>query len=380
MSITVVTGPPCSGKSTLVRDRAHPDDVVLDFDAIAQAIGAKTAHASAGSQREVAHVMRHAAIARVLEGIDAPAWIIHTWPSAEQLALYAAAGAELIELDPGLDVALARAEADNRPPGTFQAIASWYNDRKALAMTLELESPVQHRTKAFAPLRFKAEGELDLDGAKLGPGEFTALAAVFNNIDSYGDRMVKGAFAETLAEWEASGDPIPIIWQHLWSDPSAHIGYVLEARETDEGLWYKGRLDIEDNPFAAQVYRLMKGRRVRQQSFGFDVVDGRAITEDEQSIFEILKVRLYEVGPCLVGVNQATNVLDIKGAPAAPSTSAGAPAPAEATSGQAAPAAGDEAASVPTASVPTLEPASKGYGPASVLLLTEQLALEGGKS
>lgn len=234
-----------------------------------------------------------------------------------------------------------------------------------------------HRTKAFAPLRFKAEGELDVDGGKLGPGEFTALASVFGNVDSYGDRMVKGAFAETLAEWAAAGDPIPVIWQHLWSDPSAHIGYVLEARELDEGLWYKGRLDVDDNPFAAQVYRLMKGRRVRQQSFGYDVIDGRSVVEDEREVFEILKVHLYEVGPCLVGVNQATNLLDVKGEPLAPPTSAGAAAPAAEPSGQANPAAGDEAASAPSGSDPNLEPASKGYSPASVLLITDQLTLEG---
>lgn len=234
----------------------------------------------------------------------------------------------------------------------------------------------EHRTKAFAPIRFKAEGEDAGDGTKLGPGEFIALAAVFDNIDSYGDRIIRGAFAETLEQWASSGDPIPVIWQHNWSDPNAHIGYVLEARETSEGLWYKGKLDIEDNPFALQVYRLMKGRRVTQQSFGFDVIDGRSVTEEGRDVFEITRVHLYEVGPCLVGVNQATNLLDIKSAPAAGPTSSAPASASAANSGQAASSA-SESASVPSGSVPDPSPASKGISPASALLLVEELEIEG---
>jgi HK97 family phage prohead protease len=238
----------------------------------------------------------------------------------------------------------------------------------------------QHRTKAFLPVRFKAEGEDAGDGTKLGPGEFIALAAVFGNIDSYGDRIVEGAFTETLDLWAASGDPIPVIWQHNWGDPNAHIGHVLEAKETTEGLLYKGKLDIEpelENPLARQVYRLMKGRRVTQQSFGFDVIDGRSVTEEGRDVFEITRVWLYEVGPCLVGVNQATNLLDIKSLPSGADSTDSAPAPADAaTSGQAASSA-NEPASAPSGSNPEPSSASKGISPASALLLVEELDLEG---
>ena len=250
------------------------------------------------------------------------------------------------------------------------------NPARPAGVLLKALAAEEHRTKAFAPVRFKAEGEDAGDGTKLGPGEFIALAAVFDNIDSYGDRIIRGAFAETLEQWSASGDPIPVIWQHNWSDPNAHIGYVLEAKETDEGLWYKGKLDIEDNPFALQVYRLMKGRRVTQQSFGFDVIDGRSVTEEGRDVFEITRVHLYEVGPCLVGVNQATDLLDIKSAPAAGSTSSAPASAAAANSGQAAPSASDSA-SAPSGSTPDNSPASKGISPASALLLVEELEIEG---
>ena len=43
-------------------------------------------------------------------------------------------------------------------------------------------------------------------------GSFTALASVFGNVDAGGDRMVRGAFKNTLERWREKGDPIPIIY------------------------------------------------------------------------------------------------------------------------------------------------------------------------
>lgn len=144
-------------------------------------------------------------------------------------------------------------------------------------------------------------------------GEFEAIVATYD-LDSYGDRIVPGAFEKTLAEWKAKGDPLPVIWSHMSFDPDAHIGVVLEAEERAEGLWVKGRLDL-DQPKAAQVHRLMKGRRVTQFSFAYDVEEGAWIEQkDERPYYELRELKLYEVGPCLVGVNQETELLAVKAA------------------------------------------------------------------
>lgn len=357
--ITVVTGPPCSGKSTHIEASAGPDDVRIDFDRLAVALGAKAAHAAAGAIREVAHTVRLAAIERVLSGISADAWIIHSCPSIDQIETYKAAGALLVDLDPGLEEALARSAADGRPDGTEQAIRAWYSNREGKAQMNTKTTEVARRLKSFTPTSFKAAGQTFGDET-LADGEFIALAAVFGNIDSYGDRIIKGAFADTLAGWSASGDPVPVIWQHNWADPFAHIGEVVWARETDEGLLYKGRLDVTENPFAAQVYGLMKGRRVTQQSFGFDVQDGNIVIEDGVEVFQITKAHLFEVGPCLVGVNTATNLLDIKSSGAAAILAAAEP------SGQALTPAAGVPSTAPGSDLET--PASKSETPASVLL------------
>lgn len=145
----------------------------------------------------------------------------------------------------------------------------------------------------------------------LEDGQFEAIVSVFNTIDSYGDVVVPGAFTEDLEQWAASGDPLPVIWAHDWMDPFSHVGYSISATEDARGLKVKGQLDL-DNPKALQVYRLLKGRRIKQFSFAFDVLEAGFGTRDDQEVYELRKLKVYEVGPCLIGVNQDTELLAVK--------------------------------------------------------------------
>lgn len=142
-------------------------------------------------------------------------------------------------------------------------------------------------------------------------GIFEAYVSVFDNVDSYGDIVRKGAFAQTLKDWEEKGAPIPVLWSHRTDDPDMNIGHVLDAKEDDKGLWVRAQLDM-DSPKGQTVYRLMKGGRVREFSFAYSVLDGSPEKKDGQSFYEIRKVSLYEVGPTPVGANPATELLDLK--------------------------------------------------------------------
>lgn len=160
------------------------------------------------------------------------------------------------------------------------------------------------------PVRIKAAGEQD--GTE--DGVFEAIVATYD-IDSYGDKIVPGAFKDTLDEWKSSGSPIPVLWSHMSHDPDYHIGEVLEAEERDEGLWVKARIDL-DEPKAGKVYKLLKGRRVTQFSFAYDIEEAGFVDKVEdgrdESYFELRKLKLFEVGPCLIGANQNTELLDVK--------------------------------------------------------------------
>ena len=169
---------------------------------------------------------------------------------------------------------------------------------------------------------FRAEVKaIKVDGEADGGGYIEAIVSVFNNVDHYGEVVMPGAFKATLADWEERGDPIPFIWSHDWSDPFAHIGVVKSAEETEKGLKilaYISPEEREENPKAAQVYRLLKARRVTQFSFGFDVDAGgmgeRSMGDGEKSeeVYELRELTLHEVGPCLLGVNPDTELIAVK--------------------------------------------------------------------
>lgn len=156
----------------------------------------------------------------------------------------------------------------------------------------------------------------------LEDGQFTAYASVFDNVDSYGDVIRKGAFAADLAKWSASGNPIPLLYGHNMSDPDFNLGHVVEAVEDDHGLLIRAQLDLE-NPKALQTYRTLKGRRINQMSFAYEVLTGGVIEIDGESFHELRELKLYEVSVVMIGANQETEVLAVKAAAAALTAKAG---------------------------------------------------------
>lgn len=157
------------------------------------------------------------------------------------------------------------------------------------------------------PVSVKAGPDAGLD-----EGQFTAYASVFGNIDSYGDIVQKGAFADTLADWDAKGLPIPVYWGHDMADPYSNIGGVTSAEEDERGLKVTAQLDL-DNPKSAQVYRLLKGGRVAQMSFAYDVIEGGLQkSADDGEFYSIDKAKLYEVSVVPIGANQETEILAVK--------------------------------------------------------------------
>jgi HK97 family phage prohead protease len=148
----------------------------------------------------------------------------------------------------------------------------------------------------------------------LDEGQFVAYASVFGNVDSYGDIVTKGAFTKDLQRWEKSGNPIPLLFGHNMADPDFNIGHVIKAEEDNVGLKVTAQLDLE-NPKAKQVYRMLKGRRINQMSFAYDVVDGSTENIDGEDVYQIRDMKLYEVSVVTVGANQETEVLAVKQMP-----------------------------------------------------------------
>lgn len=142
-------------------------------------------------------------------------------------------------------------------------------------------------------------------------GIVEAYVSIFGNVDLQGDAIRHGAFTKSLERWSASGDAIPFVWSHSWGDPFAHIGKVLHAWEDDKGLRVVAKVDL-DNPTGAQVFRLLKERRVTQFSFAYDIEE-EGPREDGAN--ELQQLHILEVGPTLAGANPSTELIGTKSAP-----------------------------------------------------------------
>jgi len=129
--LTVVTGPPCSGKSTHVRTHAQPGDITIDLDRIALAL----THEETTHHTYPPHI-RHVAINAWAEAIrtalplsrDYNVWVIHSKPSRRDWLAYKQHDARVISLDPGYEE-VARRCVNERPAWVMQLVHDWYNKK-----------------------------------------------------------------------------------------------------------------------------------------------------------------------------------------------------------------------------------------------------------
>lgn len=206
------------------------------------------------------------------------------------------------------------------------------------------------RPKSLPVVYFKALGDEPGGTGDAAPGTYEALVAMFGNVDSHGDRIMPGFFADSLKSPDDGGRGLPpVVWSHDWLTPP--IGASEEAREVTleeaeelagkklaEGitgaLFKRDRLFVaegDDSPVARQVWTAMKNVGgdglpvLREFSFGYkttkagwEEVDPDTLPPELQwtggEIRLLEKGLLLETGPTLVGSNPATELLGVKAA------------------------------------------------------------------
>ena len=146
----------------------------------------------------------------------------------------------------------------------------------------------------------------------------TGFASIFGNIDSYGDRMVKGSFKKTINE---GMDHIRHLWQHKFSDPP--IATIKELTEVSRGQLTDsikekypeatGGLLVSreylDTPRGEEILQGITKGAIKEMSFGFDPI--KFDFEEEkgskpQLIRNLREVRLWDISDVNWGANPAT--------------------------------------------------------------------------
>lgn len=130
------------------------------------------------------------------------------------------------------------------------------------------------------------------------------FASVFNNVDSYKDIVLPGAFTKSLKGKKS----IPMLWQHWQGDV---IGKWDQFEERDKGLWVKG--SIVDTSKGLDAYKLLKAGAVTGMSIGYATKQYEYDTD--KNIRKLMEVDLFEVSLVTFPANAKAQVTNVKSAP-----------------------------------------------------------------
>jgi len=162
-------------------------------------------------------------------------------------------------------------------------------------MNEELETKEIQLTKAFS---FEIKS-LDEEGV------FEGYGAIFDNVDSYNDIIVKGAFKDSLKKRKPK-----LLWQHNTDQP---IGIYEIVKEDDIGLYVKGKLAIKTEK-GREVYELLKMGALDGLSIGYSLwdSDSKYTIDEKKKTRTIQKASLYEVSLVTFPANPKALITDVK--------------------------------------------------------------------
>lgn len=140
------------------------------------------------------------------------------------------------------------------------------------------------------------------------PGLFEGYASVFNNVDMFGEKVLPGAFIDSLVARKRSNGrtSIKMFWSH---NPSEPIGKWLDLAEDSKGLFAKGQLNLEVQR-AKEIHSLMLDDSIDGMSIGYREVE----VEFDDGILLLQKLDLMEVSVVAMPANPRATIDDVKSA------------------------------------------------------------------
>jgi uncharacterized protein len=144
--------------------------------------------------------------------------------------------------------------------------------------------------------------EIKFDEAR--KGFFSGYASKFNGVDSYGDTILPGAYAQTLS---ARQRPIQMRWNHF----GPIIGKWTKALEDDHGLYVEGEL-TPGHSVANDVYALMKHGAVTGLSIGYRIPPGGSEKDGKRRLLK--RIDLTEISIVESPADLAAQIGDVKSA------------------------------------------------------------------
>lgn len=147
-------------------------------------------------------------------------------------------------------------------------------------------------------------------------GKFSGYGSIFGNMDGGGDMIEKGAFKETLAQWEAKGKWPPMLLQHGGFfgpvDDALPIGKWTSMEENSKGLKVEGELYALGTERGTYIYEGLKAGTLDGLSIGYRVKAQRNGTKPEEPRRTLTAVELVELSVVVFPMNDKARISAVK--------------------------------------------------------------------
>ena len=148
-----------------------------------------------------------------------------------------------------------------------------------------------------------------------GDRAFEGYAAVFGNVDSYGDVIAPGAFAKSLSQHQNAGSRPPMLLEHGYSsDTTLPVGVWTHLSEDGTGLYAKG--ELLDTAAGRDTYVALKAQALSGLSIGFRATDFALRGADPTAPRRTIKAAdLVEISVVAFPANDKARVAGVKSVP-----------------------------------------------------------------
>lgn len=124
-------------------------------------------------------------------------------------------------------------------------------------------------------------------------------AAAFNNVDSYGDVIERGAFAKTIQE---NGARVKTFYNHM-----TPIGKPSVMREDSKGLYTESTVSRTEK--GDEILELIRDGVITEMSIGYQTVKAE---DDNGRVRRLKEIKLFEFGPVDFAANQDAVISGVK--------------------------------------------------------------------
>ena len=134
-------------------------------------------------------------------------------------------------------------------------------------------------------------------------GVFSGYASTFGNEDLGGDIVQKGAFTKTLTK---GADSVLMFYQH---DSAEIIGEFTQLKEDSKGLFFEGKLFIDDIKRAQETLFLMQKKKLKAVSIGYRI-ESKGFDSDGRRLLK--EIDLKEISVVTFPMNELATIDSVK--------------------------------------------------------------------